>query len=88
MLQMHNGRWFAAPTGLYTRPGRAGSIRCDALADPDSVDLLVLDEWLPGTLASRDADGNLGRLLEGLFDAGDFESSCDAPSFCLSADRP
>ena len=78
VLQKHDGKWFAAPSGLYLRPLQGGSTQFDALADVNSVEP-------PGTVTSRERIALLEWLLGDMFDAGIFESSCEAPSFSASS---
>ena len=62
VLQKHDGKWFAAPSGLYLRPMQGGSTQCDALADANSVEP-------PGTVTCRETIAKLEWLLGDMFDA-------------------
>ena len=78
VLQKRDGKWYAAPTGLYLRPVRGDGARCDEIEDVTKVEP-------PGTVASREAAAKLQMCLEQMFDEGMLSSSVDAPSFSASS---
>ena len=78
VLQKRDGKWHAAPTGLYLRPVRGDGSRCDEIDDVTKVEP-------PGAVASREAAAKLEICLEQMFDAGMLSSSVDAPSFSSSS---